>query len=567
MCGINGITRANQFDRIEKMMSYTYRRGPDGKDVYSNNDITFGHNLLAIFADVESSKQPYLYKDSVLVFNGAIFNYKELDEWNCQSGTDTEVLIKGLYHYGIEFMNKCEGMWAFGFYKNGTTTICRDFFGIKPLYYRHSGEELIFSSSIHALEVKNKKLDLFALSLFNTFGYVAGYLTLIEGCYKLCPGEYLVYSSEGMHSGNLWSRKKFTKNKYFPNCFNINEFKEKLSSSIEKSYVGIRQRGIFLSGGLDSTSIAHYLGEKNTFTNCYESLSEEVNEDHKVAFHTALDYKFNHEIVNITPSNFYDSIEESTQALELPVFNKSTPAYFYMNKFMRDKGTIVTYSGDGGDEMYTGYNIHSKYGNYNDPIEDHFHTVGWRKGKSLKLSDDRYYLDARRYQEYMYNWFPAAVFGDDHLNNCLFVEMLTRVPEDFLTRNDKFGSYFGMEGRFPLLNLDYYMYIMSISSDIKMKNLDENNFKPGEYKFLAREGLKDILPKRVIEKGKSGWTIPDAEWRKQEDKFIMKMNKIINEPLNNKLDTFIDWQASNGPKTFYAASFFKKWLKNYEISL
>ena len=96
-----------------------------------------------------------------------------------------------------------------------------------------------------------------------------------------------------------------------------------------------------------------------------------------------------------------------------------------------------------------------------------------RKGKSLKLSDDRYYLDARRYQEYMYNWFPAAVFGDDHLNNCLFVEMLTRVPEDFLTRNDKFGSYFGMEGRFPLLNLDYYMYIMSISSDIKMKNLDE----------------------------------------------------------------------------------------------
>jgi len=167
----------------------------------------------------------------------------------------------------------------------------------------------------------------------------------------------------------------------------------------------------------------------------------------------------------------------------------------------------------------------------------------------------------------MHNWFPKNVFGDDHVNNCLFVEMITRVAEDFLTRNDKFGSNFGMEGRFPLLNLSFYKYVMSIPSSIKLMNLDEKRFKPGEYKLLAREGLKDILPKYVTEKGKSGWTIPDAEWRKVDVAFIDKMKKIINEPLGNKLDNVIDWRRSNGPKTFYAAAFFKQWLKKYNISL
>lgn len=543
-------------------MEYTHKRGPDGQGVYTNKHITFGHNLLAIFSDVDSSKQPYVYEDSVLVFNGAIFNYKELDEWDCQSGTDTEVLIKGLYHYGVAFLERCEGMWALGFYKDGVTIICRDHFGIKPLYYRHNLDELIFSSSIHALEVEKKKLDIYAFSLYNTFGYVPGYLTLIEGCYKLCPGEFLVYSSSGMYQGNLWKKKKFTRGK-----LDLKEFKTKLSETIKKSYVGIRQRGVFLSGGLDSTSVAHYLGEKNTFTNRYKTITQEVNEDADIANKMSKDYGFNHEEVLVTPQNFYDSIDDSLASIELPVFNKSTPAYYYMNKVMRERGTIVTYSGDGGDEMYTGYHIHSQYGKSEDPIEDHFLTCGWKKGKGLTLNYDKLYLTIQSYQHYMYNWFPREVFGDDHLNNCLFVEMLTRVAEDFLTRNDKFGSNFGMEGRFPLLNHNFYMYVMSIPSDVKMMNLDESKFKAGEYKFLAREGLRGVLPDYVSDKSKSGWTIPDAEWRKVEVSFISKMKSIINEPLGNKLDNIINWDKSNGPKTFYAAAFFKQWLKKYNITL
>ena len=106
MCGINGITQPNQLDRVNSMLDVTARRGPDGRDIYSNKHITFGHNLLAIFDKPENSKQPYVDGDFVMVFNGAIYNYKELDEWKCRTNTDTEVLAKGLQKHGVKFLER-----------------------------------------------------------------------------------------------------------------------------------------------------------------------------------------------------------------------------------------------------------------------------------------------------------------------------------------------------------------------------------------------------------------------------------------------------------------------------
>lgn len=561
MCGINGITQPNQIDRVNKMLDTTARRGPDGRDVYTNKDITFGHNLLAIFDKPENSIQPYVDGDFVMVFNGAIYNYKELDEWNCRTNTDTEVLAKGLQKYGVKFLEYCEGMWAVAWYKNGVTTICRDHFGVKPLYYKTTKEDgLIFSSSIHALENKENKLDMYAFTLYNAFGYVPGFLTLISGLYKLCPGEFIVYSKSESYRGNLWKNKKF-----YSSAFDKEEFQTKLGTAIAKSHVGVRQRGVFLSGGLDSTSVAHYLNERNTFTNRYQTNNELVNDDANVAFKMAEQYGYNHTEVLVTPDNFYNNISESIEALELPVFNKSTPSYYFMNKVMRKKGTIVTYSGDGGDEMYTGYAIHGQYGKEECPFWDHFGVVAWGPNKALPMSDQTMYVTVDSYKKYMESWFPTEVFGEDRVNNTLFVEMLTRVAEDFLTRNDKFGSHFGMEGRFPLLNQKFYHYVMSIPSSVKMMNLKPKTFKPGEYKFLAREGLNGVLPDYVINKGKSGWTIPDAEWRKEEQKFMSKMANVIRQPLDNQMDNIIQWRKTNGPKTFYAAVYFKHWLARYNI--
>ena len=111
MCGINGITVPRAEERVKAMNLVTQRRGPEGSNVWSNDKVTFGHNLLATMGQIEASTQPIQYLNSSLVFNGAIFNWEELDEW--KSKVDTEVLIKGLHHYGLNFLDKCEGMWAF----------------------------------------------------------------------------------------------------------------------------------------------------------------------------------------------------------------------------------------------------------------------------------------------------------------------------------------------------------------------------------------------------------------------------------------------------------------------
>ena len=389
-------------------------------------------------------------------------------------------------------------------------------------------------------------------------------MTLIDGTNKLTPGQWIQYDCQKRKqtTGNTWDSHKFAKT-----GFDKSEFKNNLEAAIKKSHIGVRQRGIFLSGGLDSTSVAHYLDEKNTFTSRYVPQSANFNDDADVAMEMAKDYKFNHKEIEITPENYYADIDEAIEALEQPVFNKSTPSYFTINKYLRDQGTIVTYSGDGGDEMYTGYGTHGRYENTGDVFRDHYRAIAWKPSKRMNVTNPQYEIDEKAYVEYMHSWWPESAFGEDHLNNCMYVEMLTRVSEDFLTRNDKFGSYFGMEGRFPLLNQKFYKYIMDIESSIKMENLKPEAYAKGEYKYLARESLKGTLPDYVVNKPKTGWSIPDNEWRKTQQAFREKMVQRIREPLGNKIDQLVDWDRADGVKTFYAAAFFKTWAKNINLTV
>ena len=185
MCGINGITKGNQLARIYRMMHHTKRRGPDASSTWTNENVSLGHNLLAIYGNVKESIQPYIYKDSVLVFNGAIYNHKDFYP---EYEIDTHAVARGLYENGIEWLDNLEGMWSLAFYKDNKLTICRDHFGVKTLFYRNTNEGIIFTSSIQALERKETKLDLFAFGIFGNIGYASSYLTLIKDTFKLKLG-------------------------------------------------------------------------------------------------------------------------------------------------------------------------------------------------------------------------------------------------------------------------------------------------------------------------------------------------------------------------------------------
>lgn len=541
MCGINGISETN-VSLVSQMNKVTNRRGPDGSDVWHDNKVTYGHNLLSIMSSTPIH-QPYHYKDIVMVFNGAIFNFRELGSGE----NDTQVLAEGLQKEGKNFLTKCRGMWAVSWYNKTTNKLflARDYFGIKPLYYTVKNNNIQFSSSALALQ-SSRFLDYFSFGLFRIFGYVPGPKTLFADVSKLCPGEVLEFNlvSRKHSTENLWHFLKFDS----PVKYNRNQFVNSVKTAVEESAYGFRQKGVFLSGGLDSTSVAYFLNEKKTFTTKYNNTNKQkYNDDSQAALKFANDLKYNHTEVLITPENFTDSIVESIQALELPVYNINGPSYWYTNKFLKERGTVVTYSGDGGDEMYCGYGNHDNYGKHEDPFIDHYRAVGVPLSKRVNCTPE---INEKEYSKYMHSWFPTSTWGNDHLNNCLFIEMITRVSEDFITRCDKYGSYFGMEQRFPLLNMKHYMYIMNIPSKLKMKD-------GGKGKFLARDGFKDTLPDYIVNKNKTGWAVP-REWPTQHPSVKSKLRKLVRSSLDNRFESKVDWK-SHAPKNAMAGVYFKVW--------
>lgn len=561
MCGINGITVPNAEERVKAMNLVTHNRGPEGSKVWSNRQVTFGHNLLATMGDQQHSTQPISYSDSALVFNGAIFNWKELNEWGCK--VDSEVLLLGLHHYGLNFLDKCEGMWAFAWQKDDILVLCRDSFGVKPLMYRHTDEGLIFSSSPHALENSNNRLNLFAFGMFRDFGYVPGPMTLIDGVFKLVPGEILIYNfnTKKTTSKSLWKRK-FETSKY-----TVEDFRTKLEKAVSLSSICTRNRGVFLSGGLDSTSVMKYLGpidSYRTFTTRYSPSDDTLyNNDADCALMLADEYKLHHTELKVTQKSFTEHLKESVKALEMPTYNKNNPSYLMINKLMRHNDIIVTYSGDGGDEMYTGYVTHSRYKKEEDVFKAHHQAISWKGRKRIQVtSAEHEYSGQTGYAEYMRDWFPTHMFTDDFLNNCLFVEMLTRVSEDFLARNDRFGAYYGMEGRFPLLNKEYYYYIMGIPSKLKMKQPQNQRWNEGEYKYVAREALKGVLPDYITNKIKTGWSIPDGQWKSDE-----YVSKCARQRVGGGIDGLVDWNKVMSGKAIFSIAYFKEWVKQYNVSL
>ena len=256
MCAIHGIVDVKP-ELMVKMVRAAHHRGPDGNGIFEDDYITLGHNLLSIVGQVEEGKQPYHYEDCVLVYNGEIYNYKDLSH---NPKTDTEALAKGLKKEGWEFLKKCDGMFALAFYNKTTKELilARDTNGTKPLYYGYLKDKLYFSSEIRSLLECGfeRRVCKRALGLYYNQGYVPGYLTMFEGINKLVPGEVIV-------NGKKHNLLDYDLTE--PNNLDFNYVKRQVQLKnnycVEQTLMGRRNIGLFLSGGLDSTSILYEMKE------------------------------------------------------------------------------------------------------------------------------------------------------------------------------------------------------------------------------------------------------------------------------------------------------------------
>ena len=372
MCGIYGITDHDPAF-IQNYIKTCDHRGPDGNKVWWDPDhsVTLGHNLLSIMANPQLSIQPWKTpKGNTLIYNGEIFNYYELKEkYNGKgfagiTGCDTELLAWGLDQYGLHFLNEIDSMHGFAYYEPNKKqiTLSRDHAGIKPLYYAEVGQGLVFGSEIKGMLDKvpgSRSVDSLAMSCLAHTGINATRNTVFKNIKKLLAGETLIYDIANKRIKNI--KRIFIK----PNSngkFDKEEFRTMAHKTVKMCSIGQRKIGVFLSGGLDSSLIAHELNKimppALTFTNRMNPnvvTEEDFNSDAYAAKSLAKIEGYKHTEVEITPQKMIECWDDAMYFMEQPMYNQSVPMYCYTNKVLHQHGVVVTMAGDMGDEILGGY--------------------------------------------------------------------------------------------------------------------------------------------------------------------------------------------------------------------
>jgi len=353
-------------------------------------------------------------------------------------------------------------------------------------------------------------------------------------------------------------------------------------NTVKMCSIGQRKIGVFLSGGLDSSLVAHELNKimppALTFTNKMNPnvvREEDFNSDAIAAKRLAEIEGYNHTVVEITPKNMIEAWNDSIYFMEQPMYNQSVAMYCYTNKVLHDNGVVVTMAGDMGDEILGGYPKYWKM-KQTPYIERQLNKESincwedvidlWmlRIKRPLLLSDIGGNLDRQIVKEEMLKLYPDDLWNPkDPLNSVMSLDCVTQVPEEFFNRNDKFGMAYGMEGRFPLATKMFMQYCMNIHSSEKIGK------HKTQTKQLTKKAYKGFLPGHILNKMKTGWTVPIGYWltmniSKEIKNFYESQTGVINAH-DNKAHLNIVKASQKAGKALIPAWIINDWIKTYNI--
>ena len=584
MCGIYGIT-AKDPEFIQNFIEVCKHRGPDGESVWTSNTVTLGHNLLSIMAAPDQSQQPWKTPmGNMLVYNGEIFNYFELKQKHKDfvdtTGCDTELLAWGLDTFGLNFIDEIDSMHGFAYYEvaKKQITLSRDHAGIKPVYYAEIDQGLVFGSEIKGMLDKvpgSHTVDKLAMSCLAYTGINATRNTSFSGIKKLLAGETKVYNI---------ANKKFIETKRIfikptsDHHFAPIEFKKMAKKTVEMCSIGQRKIGVFLSGGLDSSLIAHELnklkGPAITFTNKMKPnivTEEDFNSDANAAEKLAKVEGYQHTVVKVTPDRVVDSWNDSIYYMEQPMYNQSVAMYYHTNKVLHDNGIVVTMAGDMGDEILGGYPKYWKL-TQTEYIE---RMIG---KKQIESWDDVLTLWMQRIKRPLAGFMMGGTLSKkdvfEELKKCypddlwnpkdpvasyMALDCVTQVPEEFFMRNDKFGMAFGMEGRFPLATKIFMQYCMSIPSFQKI------GIEKFQTKLPTKRAYENVLPEIIIKKEKTGWTVPLGYWLTKGQS--TRLTNFYNNALKDKGGLDIIKTSAKAGKALVPSWIVSDWIKKYKMKI
>ncbi len=579
MCGFVGFTNqindANQV--IENMMEEIRHRGPDAGGKYVDEDIALGHRRLSIIDISEQGNQPLYSEDGslVLVFNGEIYNYKQIRKelkslgYHFRTKTDSEVLIYGYQEYGAKLLEKLRGMFAFVIWDKENKTIfgARDFFGIKPLYYAQMGETFMFASEIKALlqhPAFIKELNTDALEEYLTFQYSAMDETFFRNVFKLPPAHYFIYEDHHLEIRRYWDIEFEPAEEPSLDDW-VKEISSVFHDSVKAHKIADVEVGSFLSSGVDSSYVAAIADVDKTFTVGFGT-DEKYNEiSWAKNFSKAIGKKHYSKV--ITPEEYWGELKHIQYQMDEPLADPAAIALYFVCQ-LASKQLKVVLSGEGADEIFGGYNVYSEpnssaYDKLPRGLKRGIGSVAQkfparrgvnffiRKGKDLEErfignaymftpEERKKLLNIPTYapdpQELTAPYYQRVADMDD-VTKMQYLDLHMWMVGDILLKADKMSMAHSLELRVPFLDKEVMYVAEQIPSRYRVTR-QETTDKDTPYvtKYAMRLAAKQDTPQgteKTAAKKKLGFPVPIRVWLK-EDKYYQIVRKRFESDAGKK---------------------------------
>lgn len=582
MCGINGFNFSDE-NLIRKMNEMIAYRGPDDTGIFVGDGISLGHNRLSIIDLSPAGHQPMLSQDGnlVIVFNGELYNFKEIRTElqklgrKFVSNSDTEVVLQSYEEYGADCLKKFNGIFAFAIWDSriGELFLVRDHFGVKPLFYCFENGRFIFSSEIKTLFCHNikKELNYLALNLYFRFLYVNGPETIWKNIYKLSPGHYLIMRGGHMEIKKYWEVKEVGGLACKESI--KEEIRRTMSEAVKRQMIADVPVGLFLSGGIDSTVILSLMSEFSgakvktySIGFDYPQEVEKFNQDRILARQTAKMYGADHHEYVVSAKDMVDNLEKVVWHVDDLVANP-TQVLIYLLSAIAKKDVSVVLGGDGGDELFGGYDRYYYYYliqkwrgipkliRQNKLMAGLFGVCGKNKiYEKINLNSglDLFWSMMAQKEDTVAQFLRPNVsdlhgcvdyIKKMHFNNqmkndlareMMRVDIFTWLTDESLAMTDKLTMAFALEERVPILDKEVVELAMRIPTKFKMDSAKQG-------KLIFREAFKDKIPAAVYNKNKTGWFTPVAKWLRTDMRDMAY--EILSEGYNQETREMFDYVA------------------------
>lgn len=566
MCGIYGTTIRYDLNQVKDKLRRTSFRGPDKMRYesydYHNTNVILGHNRLAIIDLDPRSNQPLNYFDQVkIVFNGEIYNFKELKVelihkgYSFKTESDTEVICAAYLEYGEKCVSKFNGMFAFVIYdlKKQIFYGARDRLGQKPFYYFHEKKQFEFASQISSIQLYNRKLSISnkAIHKYLAWDYVPDTDSIFNEVKKLEAGHYFTFDlNSGVFLSSQYWDIDFRGEKTFSGSYNqaVEHLEALTTKAVKRRLFADVPVGVFLSGGIDSSLIAALATKTtNEKINTFSVKFNEAGFDESIyAQQVAKHIKTNHHIIECNYNEGIDLIEKFSYYYDEPFADPSAIPSMLLSKYTRQHVTVAL-SGDGGDESFIGYHRYNwtKYINniYKAPKSLRLFGASilnsiphYKLKKIASVIKNKDVADA--YLSILYN--PNSRMFDKplqngykfnelkyllHNNKNIFerisdFDIKTYLNMDINTKVDRATMAYSLEARAPLMDYTVVDFARSLPTSFKFQN---NN-----QKRILKDILYKHVPKEFFDRPKAGFTMPFKEWFKNE------LKEFVLEELNEK---------------------------------